>query len=358
MNAVTDTSSSIINLMALQKFPQVGKSPRESYVPFFESYCDLAASMTASNPEFGLLGAVLSIAQYEIISPGNPFVLLANPGPLIPLDPIAANRRQREVDIKMFATQQLDMRDLKKAGLIAIDNQYITLMSQPIIRMANRTVQWIVQDFLFERYGRLTPLEMEDINKSLDDFYFPETQSLPEHFGKHVQAHNTALANNAPFSERDKVAKLRDSLLSCDLYPLAIDAWAREFPSIALQTFQNLQDAIQVADNNRDRLSTAMTHGYGVAAAVRAVPTPAPITDASLLLAQFAAMAARIEAWEAKTALPPQTKKEAQNNYCHTHGRCAHTSKDCRTPGPNHNAKATARNTMGGADATRRVRRS
>ena len=256
MNAVTDTSSSIINLMALQKFPQVGKSPRESYVPFFESYCDLAASMTASNPEFGLLGAVLSIAQYEIISPGKPFVLLTNPGPLIPLDPIAANRRQREVDIKMFETQQLGMRDLKKAGLVAIDTQYITLMSQPIIRMANRTVQWIVQDFLFERFGRLTPLEMQDVNKSLDAYYFPETQSLPEHFGFHVQAHNTALANNAPFSERDKVAKLRDSLLPCGLYPLAIDAWARQYPTIALQTFQNLQDAIHISDINRDRLAT------------------------------------------------------------------------------------------------------
>ena len=67
---------------------------------------------------------------------------------------------------------------------------------------------------------------MQDVNKSLDAYYFPETQSLPEHFGFHVQAHNTALANNAPFSERDKVAKLRDSLLPCGLYPLAIDAWS------------------------------------------------------------------------------------------------------------------------------------
>ena len=103
---------------------------------------------------------------------------------------------------------------------------------------------------------------------------------------------------------------MRNSILPSGLYHLAIDAWAREFPSIALQTFQNLQDAIQVADNNRDRLATAMSHGYGVAAAVRAVPTPAPITDSSLLLAQFAAMAARIEAWEAKTALPPQPKNK------------------------------------------------
>jgi hypothetical protein len=112
MTAVTDTSSSIINLMALQKFPQLGKSPRESYVPFFESYCDLAAGMTASNPEFGLLGAVLSIAQYEKNSHRKLTICSAR-GPLIRLDPIAANRWQREVDIKMFEThQQLGKREL------------------------------------------------------------------------------------------------------------------------------------------------------------------------------------------------------------------------------------------------------
>ena len=97
-------------------------------------------------------------------------------------------------------------------------------MSEPVIRMAHRTIQWIVQTFLFERYGRLTPLEMEDVYKRLDDFYNPDTQNLPEHFAMHVQARNTALANDTPFSERDKVAKLRGSLLPCGLYPAAIDA--------------------------------------------------------------------------------------------------------------------------------------
>ncbi len=261
----------------------------------------------------------------------------------------------------MVETQQLGMRDLKKAGLVAIDTQYITLMSQPIIRMAKRTVQWIVQDFLFERFGRLTPFEMQDVNKSLDAYYFPGTQSLPaEHFGFHVvQAHNTALANNAPFSKRHKVAKLRDSLLPCGLYPLAIDAWARQYPTIALQTFQNLQDAIQISDNNQDLLATAQTHGYGVAASVLSVPAAVPPSDTSLLLAQFAAMAARMEAWESKAAVPAlQLKKDSQNHCCHTHGLCAHFSKDCRTPGPTHNVRATATNTMGGAAATRRARRN
>ena len=72
----------------------------------------------------------------------------------------------------------------------------------------------VFKSFYFSgRYGRLTPLEMEEVHKRLDDFYYPDTQTLLEHFSLHVQAHNTALLNDMPFSERDKVAKLRGSLL-------------------------------------------------------------------------------------------------------------------------------------------------
>ena len=84
MASVTDSyssSTSINNIMTLEIFPQEGKSPRESYGIFFDSLCDVAATFTASDPEFGLLGAVLSPAQYEIISPGRPFTELPNPGP-------------------------------------------------------------------------------------------------------------------------------------------------------------------------------------------------------------------------------------------------------------------------------------
>jgi len=56
-----------------------------------------------------------------------------------------------------------------------------------------------------------------------------------------------------------------------------------------------------------------MTHGNGMAAAVRAVPAPVPILDSPLLLAQFAAMAAQMEAWKAKTA-PCSPKKNSRLN--------------------------------------------
>ena len=111
-------------------------------------------------------------------------------------------------------------------------------------------------------------------------------------------------------------------------------------------------------DNNRDRLATAATNGYGVAAAARSVSVALPTSDNSLLLEQFAAMAARIDAWETKTNPPVQPKKDSQDKYCYTHGLCAHSSKECRTPGPTHNVQATARNTMGGPAAKRRAKRN
>ena len=355
MATVTDTPIATSNLVSILKFPQEGKTPRESYLPFFESVCDFAASKTASNQEFGLLGAVLSIAQYEIISPGVPFLILVNPGPLDP-SANAAERRQHTADVKDFETQQLGLREVKQAMLVQIHPHYVAPMCQPVVRMANRSVQWIMQHSLFEEYGRLTPLEMAEITRGLDHFYSPETQSLPEHFANHLTAHNTAVANDTPFNERDKVAKLRSSLFPCGLYHLAIDAWAREFPTIGLQTFENLRTAIQIADNNRDRLATASAFGYGVAAAVRPALTPVPTPEYALILEQLAALAARIDKSESK-AQSSQPKKDAAP-YCYTHGLCAHSSKECQTPGPNHNVNATAKNTMGGAAAKRRQRRN
>ena len=104
MATVTDTPAITSNLVKILKFPQEGKTLRESYLPFFESVCDFAASKTASNQEFGLLGAVLSNAQYEIISPGVPFMILVNPGPLDP-SANAAERRQHTSDVKTFRNE-------------------------------------------------------------------------------------------------------------------------------------------------------------------------------------------------------------------------------------------------------------
>ena len=171
MATVNDTPASTSNLVAILKFPQEGKTPRESYLPFFESVCDMAASKTASNQEFGLLGAVLTVAQYDIISPGVPFIILVNPGPLNPLAPLA--------DRRLHAA-------------------------------------WAPRDQAISNCSH--PCALFGTNESASYSHGQSHNTLPEHFANHLAAHNTtAIANNSPFNERDKVAKLRNSLLTCGL---------------------------------------------------------------------------------------------------------------------------------------------
>ena len=44
-----------------------------------------------------------------------------------------------------------------------------------------------------------------------------------------------------------------------------------------------------------------------------------------------------------------QAQRDRGGNYCHTHGNCAHSSSECRSPGENHQNKATFTNRMGGS---------
>ena len=359
MAPLPDTAAA--DAAVLIKFPREGKSPRESYAAFHEAVCDLAAAKTASNPRFGILGLVLTADQYDLISPGVPFVLLPDPGPPLPLAPPAV-RRQRETEIKTFEIQQKDVRDLKNALLSVIQPDYISRMSEPILRMANRSVSWIMNDFLFERFGRLTPREMEELIKSLDVFYDETRTTISEHFALHINAHNLALANNVTLSERDKVAKLRASLQPSGLFTSAIEAWARVYPTIALQTFDNLQDAIQIADDNRDRLATTAAYGYSGSSAAAAViasngSSVSLPSETSQLIAQVAQLIAAMTSVPTVSPVAQPATNPKPQLYCFTHGLCSHSSKDCRKPADNHNSNATAKNTMGGAPARRKQRR-
>ena len=44
-----------------------------------------------------------------------------------------------------------------------------------------------------------------------------------------------------------------------------------------------------------------------------------------------------------------RNRSQQTSNYCHTHGNCAHASRDCNTPGDTHQNDATFANMMGGS---------
>jgi hypothetical protein len=117
-------------------------------------------------------------------------------------------------------------------------------------------------------------------------------------------------------------------------------------------SFQILQDAIQIADNYRDCRAIAATNGYGVAAA-------ALQSQYHYHLRTILFFSNNLRQWRRGLMLgkqrqtPCPTQKDSQEQYCYTHGLCAHSSKECRTPD---NVQATARNTTGAAAAKRRAK--
>lgn len=244
--------------------------------------------------------------------------------------------------------------DLKSKLLFPISPDIITRMSQPILKMTGRDIPWIC-NFLFANFGLLTPREMEELTKSLDVYFLPEAMTLSAHCAKHIAAHNLALTNNEPFREHQKVTLFKRSLLPCNLYTTALEAWAREFPTIAQQTFENLQNAMQRADDYRETHSTVANLGYGTAAAALQSSSAVPVVDADYI-AQLvaAAVTAQLKPTAPAPAAPTRPKVRL---YCFTHGLCAHTSQQCTKPSDNHQTRATAKNTMGGADPTKRASR-
>jgi len=350
---------------SLPSFPQVGKSPRESYEEWNDALIIMAGSYTRSNPEFGLLGAVLSPPVYLIAAPLHaPWVPLVHPGNAIPAG--AQDRADHALRLKSYENQQEDLRDLKGAMVFSQGQDILRQMRLPVVGMATRTVQWIC-NFLFDNFGSLSPAEFDAIKDMLQLPFQPESTTLLEHIGIHLSVHEKAVTNNAAFSEDFKVAQLLKSVIPSNRYHDALKAWGRAHPTIPQQTFANLATALRTEEDTNLQMHTVGRMGYGSAAAIVAPSAPIMLPNASPTTAEFIAqiVAATIAAQATQTNRSSTDRVRAVDNagqsprvllYCFTHGMCSHTSEDCIKPSANHNRRATARNTMGGAEPKRQAR--
>ena len=351
---------------SLPSFPQAGKSPRESYEPWNDALIIKAGSYTRSNPEFGLLGAVLSPAVYLIAAPLHaPWVPLVHPGNIIP--PGAQARATHALRLKSYENQQEDLRDLKGSMVGSQGPDILRQMRLPVVGMATRTVPWIC-NFLFISYGSLSPAEFDALKDTLQLPFQPETTTLLEHIGMHLAVHEKAITNNAAFSEDFKVAQLLKSVIPSNRYHDALKAWGRAHSTIPQQTFANLSDALRTEEDTNLQMHTVGRMGYGAAAAV-VTPLPAPsvlppmIPTTVELIAQIVAATIAAQATQTNKSHARGRAADIDGHssprvllYCYTHGMCSHTSEDCIKPALNHNRHATVKNTMGGAEPKRKIR--
>ena len=290
---------------------------------------DLAArSSTACEFGHGLLGFILPPLEWlGLLFPVGhvavAFVPVPPPG-AAPLLPGGATALQVSVHNALFASwkysderyqlQQVSLNAFKGIFIASLDCVTRRLITDPLTGTRNVTIQDI-DARLFAAHGILSPSDLRANEASLREPYHPD-RPIREHTSTHQELHAIAQANGNPISDAQQVDFLITSLRPCGLFNGRIDHWVIAFPTVALQRFQDLADALHLYADNRTPDLTTSSAGYS--AAVR------PALDVS--------STSRLKA------------------YCWSHGTCSHSSKDCTKRKIGHEDTASFANTKGGSN--------
>ena len=243
------------------KFPQEGKTERPSYPAWRDRVLDIAAGMSDFDT-LGMIGSLLSAAQYALISP-DVYQPKVHPGLLPDDQELHANHKIR---LNEFNKQENYLRILKKGMIESLSNTALQPMMEPgIVRMANRSVLQIY-GHMFETYGRLTQYEIAREISKLGQEFDPNMGNLAEHMIIHVMVHNIAIENGQALTESHKIEYLKQSLNSCGVFKDAMAAYTRARPTMLQQTFNNFKEAMQLEYDSMDNLMTSAKAGYAGAA--------------------------------------------------------------------------------------------
>jgi len=359
-------------------FPLADMNERVSYGPWSDSCVDFALSKRKTSAKYGLVASLFTDEEYKAIQPPatlaedgtlsmNPpevFKYLDHPGTF----PDEQKRQaQHKHNLEMYNLQVSDIREIKEAMISSLPLSVIALMIEPgFARMMNRTPQFIYH-FMKVKYGTPTPHELKIVRAEIEQPWCQQNSSFTEHIAKHKQVHNTLKNNNEILTESIKVERFRSSLLDSAIFNEALSAYNRQYPTVILQTFENVCASMQIEIDNRDLVGTVSSNGY-----VNSVVTVPKNQAKTYTQAEVDAL---VVAGTASSVIKPNyyTQTEVDNIlamlknsqgtsrmtvnqnktcYCFTHGTCKHNSRDCKAPAANHQVTATYRNQMGGKKST------
>ena len=227
-----------------------------------------------------------------------------------------------------------------------------------------------------QTYGAVTVTGYNIAKSSLLRPYAPGT-NIDAFLASHVDAHLACIRAGNALNNIEKVDALINAVGGrTGIFAFTIQAFEEATSDLAHRTFEDspATDQNPVREGLASRIrkaalrlltttdpATATTSGYyGAAAAASALP-PKSIRDevtsalqellpslvaTAIDRATNAANATATRAANANATRVPQEKK-----YCWTHGLCAHTGQECRTPDrqAGHNPKATLTRKMGGS---------
>ena len=345
----------------------------------------------------GYLGLILTPEKYLLVT-GNNFEPHPNPGslPTFPANPTQAQIAQvsatHKEALRLWREQHTLIKALKKQLTNVFEAKNLKEIEDNYTGFNNISIQDIFKH-LFDRFGDVTPLDLEEAEKSMNEPFNPN-----EPFGLFISniedAVDIAEAANCPFTQQQIINKALTNIVKAQTLPdIAIREWRSK--STADKTWANFKTHFskEVRDYQKDQGLTAKST-YNVANAANQALLQAqadfrsltetlinefraaqsqpedPVVDQfhqahaatnqSELLSIIKDLQREVKSLKNKENINPNTKRTKQETaaewrlkpwqYCWTHGASkTHCSANCTNPLPGHVKEAIFKDRKGGS---------
>ena len=212
----------------------------------------------------GHAGLVKSVADYELIAPGTPFIFPANPGVYLPGAIPAAQRPQREAEHKALVAQFQTCigasKGLKDLILKAVDEDFLLELRAVGIAYLNVTPLQMLTH-LRNRWGTMDYFDITALLAECDQPW--SAAEVPEkYFNRMDEARRQLARSQVQVDERAMVAKALKSFKDAGDYDAPIREW--EARPAAMQTYANLRTLMntEFTKLNRQDATTARATGH------------------------------------------------------------------------------------------------
>ena len=344
----------------------------------------------------GYLGLILTPEKYTLVT-GHDFTPHQNPGslPTFPANPtqpqIAQVSATHKEALRLWREQHTLIKALKKQLTNAFKAKNFKEIEDTYTGFNNINIQDIFT-YLFDRFGDVTPLELEEAEKSMNEPFNPN-----EPFGLFVsnieEAVDIAEAAGCPYTPQQIISKALTNVVKAQALPdIAIRDWRHKNATDKTWANFKLHFSREVRDYQKDQGLTAKST-YNVANAANQAllqaqadfrsltesfikefqaaqsPPDDPVVDQlhqahaatnqNDSLSIIKELKDEVNALKNKENINPDDQRRKQRaaelaakpwQYCWTHGaNKSHCSANCSNPMPGHQKDATFKNRKGGS---------
>ena len=301
--------------------------------------------LAASAHQFGIAGALLQPAEYQIMAGlpvGDIFMPPLAPGvaPIFPLQNTGEAIGEYSQRINIFKEIRRSYEETKKTheddtSLVKLHHGMLidALGTAPklLVTGANRLHATVAEIFLIldRAYGAVSPT---DVYKLFDRLSLPfdESSQFRNWCSQNVALHDLIFLHTGEFSSFHKIMYMRKAIAHVPYLVSEDGLYARDNPDIGDQNYAELVIQLQAAVDRQPVIATSKSMGYAAAASAEQTYGPKNWTKAQVL---------------AHCKPDP-----SHNQYCFTHGtHCSHSSDKCLVKAQGHISTATAANKGNGS---------